>query len=715
MNECIDALTSIARDLEYLYVVIDALDECSGDERQGILDALEQLTNNNVCYIKVFVSSRDDPDLVHRLKRGPNILINANDNSEDIYHYVTLKVDHAIHDGRLCGEVSAELRAHIIERLCQKANGMFQWVKLSIERLRGDDIVPEKDLRLELGKLPEKLLDTYDPILTQLMRSAPSSKALALRVLRWLLCAFVPITTKQLIAAVSVSPNGKLMKVSIDDIINVSRTLVVLDEELDQFRLAHLSVREFLETKEQFNCVIQNVVVGQRCLVACMSNEDAHPDVVRANEELRNYANCCWGLHCSFSEESRTDEDLDLGPERNHLPKLFKLFTMSEGAGSPEIRRSISGFDQEAESLLITMPSITIEAEKLSFFTERMRACAWAPGQETPNFAACVWSFKEILAKKARTQESDLRMLNRNGHTCLHIAAVYSTPEIVQLLLSRGADPNHGNGESAIHGVAKTGSLGILNLLLKAQANLEARDNTGRSPLILAVQNNHPGLVKRLLKQGAKLDVADHYGTTPFHIAVAKGFHEVMDLLMIHGRLNNGWDATGYNILHLSILFQRRAILARLLSKEEIDINSSSIWQQTPLGLAVLTGNRDILTLLMKKENLDIKKHSSGWTPLLWAAIQGHDDLTPVLHAKQSLDYAELAMQFHMDRSGRYHHGPVAQFYTERGLFEGCTFSILNLEDDKSADNSQFVVQAVLGSMIPIDRIREAMKEGTKD
>ena len=503
------------------------------------------------------------------------------------------------------------------------------------------------------------------------------------------------------------------MKVSIDDIINVSRTLVVLDKELDLFDLAHLSVREFLETKEQFSWIVQNVVVGQRCLVACMDIGGTHPDVVSANEELKSYAKCCWGLHCSFSEEGRIDENLDLGPERNYLPRLFKQFTVLEGAGSPEFRRCVSDFDQEAKSLLNAVPSTIIESGKLRLFIERMRACAWGPGQETPNFAACVWSFKEILVIKARTQKSDLRMLNINGHTCLHIAAAYSSPDIVQLLLSRGADPNYGNGNLAVHLAAERGSLSILNLLLKAQADFEAKDNTGRSPLMVAVANNHLALVERLLEQGAKIDVVDHVGTTPFHIAIAKGFHEITDLLMNNGRLHNRLDSTGYNILHLSIKFQQKAILARLLSKDEIDINCSSSFHLTPLGMAALMGRRDILTLLMKRKDLDIKKHSRGWTPLLWATILEHDDVTTALHARQPLDYAELAMQFYVDRTGRYHHGPFAQFHAKQGSLEARILSVP--DDDQSADKSRFVWQAILGSMVPIDRITEAMKEATKD
>ena len=75
--------------------------------------------------MKVFVSSRDDIDIVLKLAGVPNIFINASDNHKDIDGFVHHEVDRAITDGRLLhGRVSDELKSHIINTLIDGANGM---------------------------------------------------------------------------------------------------------------------------------------------------------------------------------------------------------------------------------------------------------------------------------------------------------------------------------------------------------------------------------------------------------------------------------------------------------------------------------------------------------------------------------------------------------------------------------------------------------------
>lgn len=122
--ECVDLISSIARDRECTYIVIDALDECGDEERHGIFDALDSIAMRSEKPIKIFLSSRELKDIVHRLRQTPNIYIRADDNIDDIRYYVSNGVDHAIREGRLCEEVSHELRQDIIQALSLKAQGM---------------------------------------------------------------------------------------------------------------------------------------------------------------------------------------------------------------------------------------------------------------------------------------------------------------------------------------------------------------------------------------------------------------------------------------------------------------------------------------------------------------------------------------------------------------------------------------------------------------
>jgi hypothetical protein len=85
----------------------------------------ESLLSQTDSTVKIFVSSRDDPDIFKRLRAGPNIPIRKDDNTEDISRFIREKVDEYIGDGRLLeGNVSDSLKNDIICDLEAGAQGM---------------------------------------------------------------------------------------------------------------------------------------------------------------------------------------------------------------------------------------------------------------------------------------------------------------------------------------------------------------------------------------------------------------------------------------------------------------------------------------------------------------------------------------------------------------------------------------------------------------
>ncbi|KAF5499783.1 hypothetical protein CGCF413_v006068 [Colletotrichum fructicola] len=65
-------------------IVIDALDECNPGTRDILLDTLEYLLNASACLLKVFVSSRNDQDIVYSLQKYPNLTLSSDCNTADI-------------------------------------------------------------------------------------------------------------------------------------------------------------------------------------------------------------------------------------------------------------------------------------------------------------------------------------------------------------------------------------------------------------------------------------------------------------------------------------------------------------------------------------------------------------------------------------------------------------------------------------------------------
>ncbi len=106
-------------------IVIDALDECDPVQRQDLLLGLRRLTREAASVVKIFVSSRDDTDIVTRMATSSEVYIKAEDNTKDIERFAEWQVEKAIAEFRILnGEVSAGLEKEIIDTLKSKAGGM---------------------------------------------------------------------------------------------------------------------------------------------------------------------------------------------------------------------------------------------------------------------------------------------------------------------------------------------------------------------------------------------------------------------------------------------------------------------------------------------------------------------------------------------------------------------------------------------------------------
>lgn len=107
-------------------IVIDALDETDPNTRRELLNALEFVVESSNGLLKIFVSSRDDNDIIRKLEKVPNLYIQASDNEQDIKCFVHREVARVIDEGILLeGQVSCELRQRIESTLVNEARGMY--------------------------------------------------------------------------------------------------------------------------------------------------------------------------------------------------------------------------------------------------------------------------------------------------------------------------------------------------------------------------------------------------------------------------------------------------------------------------------------------------------------------------------------------------------------------------------------------------------------
>ncbi|KAI5696304.1 hypothetical protein M8J75_011158 [Diaphorina citri] len=173
----------------------------------------------------------------------------------------------------------------------------------------------------------------------------------------------------------------------------------------------------------------------------------------------------------------------------------------------------------------------------------------------------------------------------------------------------------------------------------------EARDNQG--PLHLCCQWGLENVVSSLMEHGAPLNSQDSEGRTPLHIAIANNHTTIINLLLLHPDIDLSlrdkagaspfytalsFDSRGKNFLHLAI--QKGDIESVLfLLSVNVDVNSrvqDSI-QNTPLHLAAVQPN-DLLVrnLLLAGARID-ERNNHKKTALHVATEVGNTEVISAL------------------------------------------------------------------------------------
>ena len=142
---------AIARHFNSMFLVLDALDECTPEQRADLCEffckIIERSTTpnssqstqstlasnmgntqsfrTNVCSIKLFVTSRKEPDIerVFRQRSFPKIEIEAEKVDDDIAIYVKAQIEQRIKDERLTIK-DMTLKDNILTTLTARAGGM---------------------------------------------------------------------------------------------------------------------------------------------------------------------------------------------------------------------------------------------------------------------------------------------------------------------------------------------------------------------------------------------------------------------------------------------------------------------------------------------------------------------------------------------------------------------------------------------------------------
>ena len=149
-----------------------------------------------------------------------------------------------------------------------------------------------------------------------------------------------------------------------------------------------------------------------------------------------------------------------------------------------------------------------------------------------------VLGFKKDIAtyfaerSKAEDTVSSNKWISTMPRTTLLEAATYGMVEVVQCLISRGADANKDcHGDTPLYRASYSGHLAVVRLLLAAGASPNLSHNNGWAPLYWASFSGHVDVVRALLDAGADVNKRNYQGRTPLSVATDFRHPQVAALL----------------------------------------------------------------------------------------------------------------------------------------------------------------------------------------
>jgi len=386
------------------------------------------------------------------------------------------------------------------------------------------------DIRDSLKVLPETLTDAYGEIYNRIRKQTPRASQLALNAFRWVQCSYEPLRSETLLDAVTVEvgKSGEFSRnctaLRATDLLKACQNLLILDERLNVFRFAHLSVEEFIKTQQLG--VDSHTEIAKICLsLVCSSRSWTDYDLSLTtrkghhhNRHLLLYSAVFWPWHLKHCRD-----------DCRILAALWEAF-VSEAT----FRRWIEYHRQRVET-----------GYSGDTFWRRSRALQ----QEGRDILStiCVCGLGRKLSSISKSQFGWMVIIKLNFHNkfisesvqrgcvdrLLLCASTFGDLDIAQHLLNADVDVSavDRDGNTPLHLAAANGHEAVALQLLDRGADASAVDRYGKTPLHWAADSGHEAVALQLLDRGADASAVDRYGKTPLHWAADSGHEAVAQLL----------------------------------------------------------------------------------------------------------------------------------------------------------------------------------------
>ena len=440
----------------------------------------------------------------------------------------------------------------------------FRWVSLQLQFLR--TLKRADTIWKRLGELPKDLRDIYDDIYRVKIESVEERGSITKNAFNLLLSLQTPLKHEEFLQALSFCGDDKT-DVSAEDLLDFGCNFLVLDAELDVFRFAHLSVREYLDTRSEYGPECSHALAAQFCLRHLCTSNPSGPFLIPRDHSSDDGATLgaddrimSWRIDPTqsdyYTREHLGYHELSY-PFLDHVHEYACAYWADHLAGSGHLRFLHPLNDMLRKFAVDTSQEVSpwfMYWNRLAVHMVYSKKCAssdkrWLQNRDEISirdmvhnpadylFAASAWGFCDLLDLRLKSEPEPLFLRTvRAKHNVLQLACNYGKRDVAEYLLDRGWGLQVGDNHSLLRLAIDGSHFETVELLLSrgADPNEEADPAAffvGPFPILGAIESGSLEVVRLLLDYGASVNVKNSLGLKTFHVAASDGKQEIADLL----------------------------------------------------------------------------------------------------------------------------------------------------------------------------------------
>lgn len=248
-------------------------------------------------------------------------------------------------------------------------------------------------------------------------------------------------------------------------------------------------------------------------------------------------------------------------------------------------------------------------------------------------------NYKKVIQLLTTNSYIDINEKDHEGRTSLIYAISQDYKALATILIEAGADINvvdKLNKMSPLHYAVMYNDLEMINVLIKRNANLNLKEEQGRTALHYAVFLGAWDAATCLMENGSDIYTRNKNESSLLHTVAMHGDNTFIDELVKRHIKINAYDNIENTPLHYACAYNNPYTIYFLI-KKGAEVNASNHDGETPLHLAALHGNDECVDAMIGF-NADINRTNIKGESALHYSIKSKNKNTMITLLKNGID-----------------------------------------------------------------------------